>query len=78
MNYSKMFTLNFADLAKGIALAVIVVVLGALQQALTAHGFDFASYDWGGILKLAETAGGSYLIKNFFSTSDGKVFGKIG
>ncbi len=75
---SKMFTLNSADVAKGIALAVITVVLGALQQALTAHGFDFASYDWGAILQLAVTAGIGYLTKNFLSTSDGKLFGRIG
>lgn len=75
---SKLFTLNYKDFAKGLALAVIAVVIGALQQALTAHGFDFASYDWSGIIKLSIEAGLSYLIKNYFSNEQGQVFGRIG
>lgn len=75
---STLFTLNYKDFAKGLALAVIAVVLGAVQQGLSAHGFDFASYDWSGIIKLAVEAGLSYLIKNYFSNQNGQVFGRIG
>lgn len=75
---STLFTLNYKDFAKGLALAVIAVVLGAIQQALSAHGFDFASYDWIGIFKLALEAGIAYLIKNYFSNEQGQVFGRIG
>lgn len=75
---SSMFKLNTADFAKGLALAVIVVVFGAVQQGLTAHGFDFAAYDWAGIGKIAVVTAVSYITKNFFSTQDGKVFGRIG
>lgn len=74
---SGFFKLNLQDLAKGLVVAVIAVVLGALQQMVTAHGFDFASYDWQSIINLAITAGGAYLGKNLFS-SDGKVLGRIG
>lgn len=75
---SKFLNLNLQDLAKGLAISVIAVVLGAIQQMVTAHGFDFASYDWSGILTLAWQAGGLYLTKNLFSDNSGKVFGKIG
>lgn len=75
---SEIFKLNYKDFVKGLALAVIAVVIGALQQGLTAHGFDFASYDWSGILKLSVEAGLSYLVKNYFSNEQGQVFGRIG
>ncbi len=69
--------LNYQDLAKGLAVAVIAVVLGALQQMVTTHGLDVASYDWNSIINLAITTGGAYLTKNLFS-SKGKLFGRIG
>lgn len=76
--FSGFFQLNMKDIAKAAALVVITAFLGALQQAVTAHGFDIAAYDWGTILDFALTAGGSYLVKNLLSTSDGKVLGRIG
>lgn len=76
--YSKMFSLQSADYWKGLALVVLTVLVGAIQQGLTAHGFDFASYDWSTILKAAGEAGIAYLTKNFFSNQNGQVFGKIG
>jgi len=75
---SNMLRLQTADFARGAALAVIVVVLGSLQQALSAHGFDFASYNWGAILNTAATAFVGYLSKNFISDGNGAVLGKIG
>jgi len=78
---SKPFSLNAADFAKGVALAVIVAALGGLQQLVTAHGFDFASYDWGFIANLAISAFIGYLGKNFISNEQGQVLtpvGKIG
>ena len=70
--------LNFNDLTKGLTVAVIVVVLGALQQMVSSHGLDVASYDWGSILDIAWKAAGAYLAKNLLSTEDGKVLGRIG
>jgi uncharacterized integral membrane protein len=78
MNLSGFFSLNTKDVVKAAALVVITTLLAAIQQAVTAHGFAFADYNWPAILQLAGTAGASYLIKNLLSTSDGKVFGKIG
>lgn len=75
---STMFTLNIQDLAKGITVAVIAVILGGLQQAITAHGIDFGSYDWNGILTIAITAAISYLGKNLISDKNGAVLGKFG
>lgn len=75
---SALFKLNTTDLLKGIVVAVAAVVLAALQQALTAHGLDFLSYDWGGIFNLAITADVAYLSKNFLSDNKGAVLGKFG
>lgn len=70
--------LNLKDVSKGLAVAVIVVVLGALQQGFTAHGLDVLAFDWGNILDVAWKTAGAYLIKNVLSTPDGKFLGKIG
>lgn len=78
MNTSDMFTLNWTDLGKGLVVAILTVILGALQQAITGHGINFASYDWGGMLNIAVSAGVAYLAKNFISDSDGKVLGSLG
>lgn len=75
---SSLFRLNVQDLAKGLVIAVIAVVLGALQQAVTSHGFDIASYNWSSIVDIAWKAGGLYLSKNLLSDQNGRVFGKIG
>jgi hypothetical protein len=75
---SSSFTLNKSDRLKSVAIAVIAAVLAALQQALAAHSFDFVAYDWAGILDLSLKVAGAYLVKDLFSTKDGKVFGKIG
>jgi len=74
----KMFTINTSDIAKGVALAVITAVISSIQQMLTAHGFDFASYDWSLIGQVAVTAGLGYVVKNYLSDENGKIFGKIG
>lgn len=75
---SGLFKINLQDVSKSIALVVIVAFLGAVQQAITAHGFDIGSYDWSSIFDLSMTAGIGYLIKNYLSTSNGAVLGKIG
>ena len=74
---SAFLRLNLRDLINGLVVAVGAVVLGALQQALSQHGLDVASYDWNAILDMALTAAGAYLSKNLFTAKNGKVFGKI-
>ena len=70
--------LNSADFWKALAVIVITAVLGAVEQALSKYGLSFASYDWGGILNLAVTAGVGYLVKNLVSDSSGAVLGVVG
>lgn len=74
---SSFLRLNVRDITKGLAVAVIGVVLSALQQALTAHGFNFGDYDWSFILNVSVMAGISYLTKNLLTTNDGQILGAI-
>lgn len=74
---SSFLKLDLKDAGKGLVVAVLAVVLGALQQAVTAHGLDLAAYDWNNIINIALTAAGAYLAKNFFSDSSGKFGGVI-
>ncbi len=75
---SSLFSLQVEDFVKGAVLAVVVAVLGAVQQTLTGHGLDFASYDWKFISDVAITAFVGYLGKNFASDNTGAVLGMIG
>ena len=77
MGNSKFLRLNGKDFAKGISLAVLVAVIGLIQQSLATNGFDFALYNWAKILEVAVTAGSGYLVKNLIS-EDNKVLGAIG
>jgi len=69
--------LNVRDVLGGLAAAVVVIVLGALQQAVTAHGFAMASYDWTSIINIAWKTAGAYLATNVFTTKEGKFLGAI-
>ncbi len=75
MDFSKLLTLEKSDWWKGLYVAVIVVVLGTLQQMVTAHGVNFADYEWHTILDVAWKAGGAYLLKNLLSDEQGKPLG---
>lgn len=75
---SAFLRLNLKDVARGLVVAVIVVVLGAIQAAVQTKGLDVAAYDWAGILDVAWQAAVAYLGKNLISDSDGKVLGAIG
>ena len=74
---SEIFRLGQRDFVKGIVVAVLGAVLATLAQWVNAPGFDFATFQWGEILKIATSAAIFYLSKNFLSTSDDKVLGKI-
>ena len=74
---SEIFRLGQRDFVKGIVVAVLGAVLATLAQWVNAPGFDFATFQWGEILKIATSAAIIYLSKNFLSTSDDKVLGKI-
>lgn len=73
------FRLGWADLARGLVVAVLSAVLTYLYSGLLGDGtLDLAAIDWqkvGGI-SLAATA--AYLLKNLVSDETGKVLGKFG
>lgn len=70
---SQLFNLNFRDILIGLGLAVGSAVLITVQGALSAG----TGIDWVLVLKVAEGALVSYLLKNFFSDGNGKVMGKV-
>ncbi len=75
MDYSAFFKLDKNDLIKGLYVAVIVGVLGVLQQLTQDHGLDFASYDWMGIADVAWKSAVAYLGKNLLTDSSGMPLG---
>ena len=72
---STLWHLNISDFEKGLIVAVLVAVLGALQQALIGHGLNFGQFDWGGILNLSLIAATGYLSKNLMTNSYGAFLG---
>ena len=75
---SNLFRLDSKDWIKGLVVAVLVAIVGAVQQMLQGHGLDFALYDWAGIMDIALKAGAGYLMKNFLTDDTGKIVGAIG
>lgn len=75
---SNLFTLNSKDFVKGLTVAVLAAVFTTVAQWLNAPGFDFATFDWGELGKVAAAATMAYLAKNFFSDKDGRVLGRLG
>lgn len=75
---SELFTLKVKDWSKGLVVAVAVALLGTLQQMITGHGFDFASYDWGMITNAVGLAFTAYIAKQFGTDDNGKFMGRIG
>ena len=73
-----MFTINGADFAKGIVMAVITAVLTWLLQMLDVPGFSVSTIDWGMIGRIAMTAGLGYIVKNYLSNEKGQVVTPLG
>ena len=70
--------LNLKDFIKGLIVAVVSGVFTFLAQALSVQGFDFTSFDWSQIIRIAIVCFMSYTAKNLMSDSEGKVLGKWG
>ena len=70
---SELFKLSLRDILVGAGLAVAGAVLVTLQGALSSG----ADVDWNLVLKVAEGAFVSYVLKNFFSDESGKIAGKF-
>lgn len=79
---TKLFSIDGKDVAKALVMAVLSGALLPVLAAVQTPGFDFATVDWSGLLNLAMNGAVlgfvSYITKNFFSDSDGKVLGRIG
>lgn len=71
---STLFRLSKSDAVKGLVMAVIGAVISTIYQALVSNADISVSL----IGYTAATAGLGYLVKNFFSDEDGKVFGVVG
>ena len=78
MKLSNFFNLNRYDVIKGAIVAGGVALLTVLTDALSGCAFDLACYDWGNIWAVTWKATAVYLSKNFLTTEDGKVLGRIG
>lgn len=76
---SSFLQLKSSDFVKGLVVAVLTPVLGALSTALNGMGVSiFASFDFYSLVKIGALAGIGYVVKNLFSTQDGKFLGSIG
>lgn len=74
-----MFTINFGDVFRGLAVAVLGGAFLAIIGIVGSVGFDVFSADWANIGRLAVNGGFGgligYLSKNFLTSNDGKLLG---
>lgn len=78
MEASKLYTLSTNDLIRSVAVAIVVAVLGGVQQAISAHGFDVNAWDWGLIVNLALSALAGHLGINFLSDDQKRIVIPLG
>lgn len=71
---SELFRLGMSDVMRGLVMAVLSAALTVVYQAVQAN----TGVNWMDVLHVAEAAGIGYMIKNFLSDGQGKVFGAIG
>jgi len=81
MDKSKLGNLDWKDAQRGLVMAVIMGVLLPVAPAVQTPGFDIFTANWSAIASLAVngavTGFIAYVMKNFVSDSEGRVFGKI-
>jgi putative exporter of polyketide antibiotics len=70
---SPFLTLNTADFLKGLLMAVLSSVITVVYQTVEAGSLVF---DWTAIGTMALTTALAYIMKNLFTNSAGKFFGK--
>ena len=70
---SPFLTLNTTDFLKGLIMAVLSSVITLVYQTVEAGSLVF---DWKTIGTIALTSGLAYIMKNLFTNSTGKLFGK--
>ena len=77
---SKFLRLSIKDIINGLVVAVGSAIVLAIQAWFTNPNFSIFALSWSDgkvLLNIGMVAGISYLGKKFFSTSDGKFFGRI-
>lgn len=74
---SEMFKVNVSEFFKGALYAVGAAVFMYMADLLKVPGFDYYNIPWSEILRVAMSTFMGYVMTKFFSTPDGKVFGKI-
>lgn len=70
---STFLNLNSSDFIKGLIMAVLSSVITVVYQTVEAGSLVF---DWKAIGTMALTAALAYIMKNLFTNSTGKFFGK--
>lgn len=77
-----MFTWSLSDVQKGLIMAVLGGAFLPIAAIVQTPGFSITSVNWSAVLDLSLTGAAvsfvGYMVKNFFSTHDGAVFGRIG
>ena len=69
---AKLFSFNWKDITKGFIMAMLGVIVTGLYTLLSAGQFPADWMAWKPIVMGGVLAGVSYLLKNFFSNSDGQ------
>jgi hypothetical protein len=70
---SKFLNLDSTDFIKGLIMAVLSTVITVVYQTVEAGSLTF---DWKAIGTMALTSALAYIMKNLFTNSTGKLFGK--
>ena len=70
---STFLNLNANDFLKGLIMAVLSTVITIVYQTVEAGSLTF---DWKAIGTMALTTALAYIMKNLFTNSTGKLFGK--
>jgi hypothetical protein len=70
---STFLNLNSSDFIKGLIMAVLTSVITVVYQTVEAGSLVF---DWKAIGTMALTSALAYIMKNLFTNSKGKLFGK--
>jgi hypothetical protein len=70
---STFLNLNSSDFIKGLIMAVLTTVITVIYQTVEAGSLVF---DWKSIGTMALTSALAYIMKNLFTNSTGKLFGK--
>ena len=72
---SEFLKLKSADFWKGLVMAILTAVINSVYQLLST-ATDFKSFNWQFVGVSAATAFVAYIMKNFFSNSNGKILKK--